>query len=217
MLLLLGTLLGLLAPINLSVYKENLKPFATIDIFKIWNVSMIIYWKNLHRRRYLNALFLIYVFTGTRNCSFVLETVGICVPTRNTRQFTIFSSSFVGKLHNFFRWCKQCLCAQEKHFQHLRYVNCKYFSPNVIGLQAYWFTGKIRMRFTAGGAPVNIYEAFPAYLYTFILTASVLVCLHWLNCYCLNGICCLILYFVYAYVVVLFALAYFIFGLWAVK
>jgi hypothetical protein len=31
-------------------------------------------------------------------------------------------------------------------------VNINYFILNVIGQQAYWFTGKIRMRLAAGGA-----------------------------------------------------------------
>jgi hypothetical protein len=31
---------------------------------------------------------------------------------------------------------------------------CSYFIPTVIGRQAWWLTGKIRMRLTASGAPV---------------------------------------------------------------
>jgi hypothetical protein len=46
MLLLLGTLLRLLTPVNLSAYKEKLPPFASVDLFKIWNIIMIICWKN---------------------------------------------------------------------------------------------------------------------------------------------------------------------------
>jgi hypothetical protein len=34
-------------------------------------------------------------------------------------------------------------------------MNCNYFIPDVIGQQAYWFTGKIHMCVAAGGAPVN--------------------------------------------------------------
>jgi hypothetical protein len=41
MLLLLGTLLQLLIPINLKAYKEYLQPFATIDFSKKWNITMI--------------------------------------------------------------------------------------------------------------------------------------------------------------------------------
>jgi hypothetical protein len=37
--LLLGTLLRLLIPINLSSYKENLQPFATVDFSKILYVD----------------------------------------------------------------------------------------------------------------------------------------------------------------------------------
>jgi hypothetical protein len=46
MLLLLGTLLQLLTPINLSACKENLQPFATKDFFKMRNTIITIYWKN---------------------------------------------------------------------------------------------------------------------------------------------------------------------------
>jgi hypothetical protein len=46
MFLLLGTLLQLLTPINLSVCKQTLQPFATKDFFKMWNSIMTIYWKN---------------------------------------------------------------------------------------------------------------------------------------------------------------------------
>jgi hypothetical protein len=53
MFLLLGTLLQLLARINLSAYKENLQLFATNDFFKMWNTIMIIYWKNYICRHYI--------------------------------------------------------------------------------------------------------------------------------------------------------------------
>jgi hypothetical protein len=46
LLLLLGTVLQLLTPINLSAYKENLQPFSIKDFFKLWNTIMTIYWKN---------------------------------------------------------------------------------------------------------------------------------------------------------------------------
>jgi hypothetical protein len=46
MLLLLGTLLQLLTPTNLSAYEENLRLFATKDFFKMWNAIVTIYWKN---------------------------------------------------------------------------------------------------------------------------------------------------------------------------
>jgi hypothetical protein len=39
MLLLLGTLLQLLTAINLSAYKENLQPFAKVDIFTVLSMT----------------------------------------------------------------------------------------------------------------------------------------------------------------------------------
>jgi hypothetical protein len=50
--------------------------------------------QTLHvRRRHIDALFLIYVFRGTKFCPCVLETVGLRVPTRNIRSFSMFSCS----------------------------------------------------------------------------------------------------------------------------
>jgi hypothetical protein len=50
--------------------------------------------QTLHiRRRHLDAAFLINVFRGTKYCPSVLETVGIRVPTRNIRNFTMFNCS----------------------------------------------------------------------------------------------------------------------------
>jgi hypothetical protein len=46
-----------------------------------------------NRRRQLDALFLINVFSGAKCCSSDLETVGIRVPTRYIRNFTMFSFS----------------------------------------------------------------------------------------------------------------------------
>jgi hypothetical protein len=96
MLLLLGTLLQLRIPINLSAYKENLQLFATIDFFKTWNTIMDkLNLQTLHiRRRHLDALFSVNVFCGTKYCPSVLETVGVRVPTRNMRNFTTFPCSF---------------------------------------------------------------------------------------------------------------------------
>jgi hypothetical protein len=51
--------------------------------------------QTLHiRRHHIDALFLIHAFCGTKYCPSVLETVGLRVPTRNTRNFTTFSCSF---------------------------------------------------------------------------------------------------------------------------
>jgi hypothetical protein len=56
---------------------------------------------------------------------------------------------------NFFRLFEECLREEGQHFQYFLWaVNCNYFIPNVIGQQAYWVIGKIRMRPAAGGAPV---------------------------------------------------------------
>jgi hypothetical protein len=46
-----------------------------------------------NRRRHFEALFLINVFSATKCCSSVPEIVGLRVPTRNIRNFTIFTSS----------------------------------------------------------------------------------------------------------------------------
>jgi hypothetical protein len=49
------------------------------------------------------------------------------------------------------------ICVDGQHFQYfLCSVNCSYFIPNVTGRQAYWFSGNIRMRLSAGGAPVAV-------------------------------------------------------------
>jgi hypothetical protein len=31
---------------KLGAYKEHLQPFATLHFFKLWNITVIIYWKN---------------------------------------------------------------------------------------------------------------------------------------------------------------------------
>jgi hypothetical protein len=57
---------------------------------------------------------------------------------------------------NLFRWCEECLRVEGQHFQHLLWsVNCN-FIPNVIGQQAYWFIGNIRIRLAAGSSPVTV-------------------------------------------------------------
>jgi hypothetical protein len=100
MILLLGTLLQLLTPINLSAYKESLQPFATKDFFQDveYHYDNILEKLNQRtlpiRRRHFDALFLINVFSDTKYCPSVLETVSIRVPTRNIRNFTTFSCSF---------------------------------------------------------------------------------------------------------------------------
>jgi hypothetical protein len=59
------------------------------------NISEKLNLQTLHiRRRHFVALFLINVFSGTKYCPSVMETVGIRVPTRNIRNFTTFSCSF---------------------------------------------------------------------------------------------------------------------------
>jgi hypothetical protein len=45
------------------------------------------------RRRQIDALFLISTFKGLYNCPSVLETVGIRVPSRNIRNFSMFCCS----------------------------------------------------------------------------------------------------------------------------
>jgi hypothetical protein len=58
---------------------------------------------------------------------------------------------------NLFRRCEECLCVDGQHYQHhLWSMNCKYFIPNVIGLQAYWFIGKIGMYLATSSAPVAV-------------------------------------------------------------
>jgi hypothetical protein len=74
-----------------------LQPFARKDFFMMLNIIMTMYWENLQtlhiRRRHFDAVFLINVFSGTKQCQSVLETVGIRVPTRNIRNFNTFSCS----------------------------------------------------------------------------------------------------------------------------
>jgi hypothetical protein len=55
-------------------------------------------------RRHFDALFLVNVFSGTKQCPSVLETVGIRVPTRNMRNFTMFTCSFS-------KMCVRCKCS----------------------------------------------------------------------------------------------------------
>jgi hypothetical protein len=60
---------------------------------------------------------------------------------------------------NLFHRCEECLHVglNGQHFQHLLWsVNCNYFIPNVIGQQAYLFTGKICMRLAAGSAVIAV-------------------------------------------------------------
>jgi hypothetical protein len=50
--------------------------------------------RTLHsRRRHLDALFLINAFRGKINCPSISDTVGIRVPTRHIREFSIFNVS----------------------------------------------------------------------------------------------------------------------------
>jgi hypothetical protein len=51
------------------------------------------------RRRHLDALFLVNVYTGFKFCPFLLETVGIHVPVRKFRDFLLFN---VGSSHKSF-------------------------------------------------------------------------------------------------------------------
>jgi hypothetical protein len=89
MILLLGTRLRLLTPINLRLYKVNLQPFDTIDFFQDmqYHCGNILEGFNLLtlliRRRHFDAFFLINVFYGTKCCSFVFEMVGLLDPIRN--------------------------------------------------------------------------------------------------------------------------------------
>jgi hypothetical protein len=53
-----------------------------------------------------------------------------------------------------FEGCLGCLYVDGQYFQHLWSANCNDFIPNVIGYQACWFIGKIRMPLAASGAPV---------------------------------------------------------------
>jgi hypothetical protein len=46
-----------------------------------------------NRRRHFDALFLVNVFCGTKCCPSVLETVGLRIPSRNIRDFNMFTCS----------------------------------------------------------------------------------------------------------------------------
>jgi hypothetical protein len=68
--------------------------FQNIE-YRSENISEKLNLQTLHiRRRQVDILLLINVFSGTKHCPSVLETVGIRVPTRNIRNFTTFSCSF---------------------------------------------------------------------------------------------------------------------------
>jgi hypothetical protein len=96
MLLLLGTLLRLLTPKNFSAYKDILQSlqqsiFQDIQ-YNYDNLPEKLNFQTLHiRRRHSDALFLINLFSGAKYCSSVLSTVGIRVPARNIRNFTMFN------------------------------------------------------------------------------------------------------------------------------
>jgi hypothetical protein len=54
------------------------------------NISEKLNLQTLHiRRRHFDAPFLINIFSGTKYCPFVLETVGIRVPTRNRHNLDV--------------------------------------------------------------------------------------------------------------------------------
>jgi hypothetical protein len=61
-----------------------------VDISAALNDTIII----INKRRHFEALFVINVFIGTKCCPSVLETVDIRDPTRNIRNFSMFSCSF---------------------------------------------------------------------------------------------------------------------------
>jgi hypothetical protein len=65
MLILLGTLLQLLTPINLKAYKENLEPFAAIDFFKIFSG----HYDNLFEKLNLQALHIRRRHSGILLCN----------------------------------------------------------------------------------------------------------------------------------------------------
>jgi hypothetical protein len=98
--LLLATLLLILTPINLRAYKENFRPFTTVDFFfqdvgyQYDNLLEILNLLTLHnRRRHFDALFLMNVFIGTKYFLSALKTLSIRVPARNIRNFTLFTCS----------------------------------------------------------------------------------------------------------------------------
>jgi hypothetical protein len=73
---------------NLCYYR-----FFQADFLRNY-ISILNYlnFRTLHsRRRHIDALFLINVFKGKINCPSILDTVGICVPTRQVREFSTFS------------------------------------------------------------------------------------------------------------------------------
>jgi hypothetical protein len=88
-------MIRLLTPINLGAYKENLQPFAIIDIFQDmeYHYGTIMEKIKFADTAYQASSLRCLVFTGTNCCSSVLETVGIRDPTRNIRNFTMFSRS----------------------------------------------------------------------------------------------------------------------------
>jgi hypothetical protein len=58
------------------------------------NMLAMLNLRSLHtRRRHIDALFLICVFKGVKNCPSVLQTVGILAPSRNIRNIFLFCCS----------------------------------------------------------------------------------------------------------------------------
>jgi hypothetical protein len=84
---------------NLSVYKENLQPFATINFSKLWNnhydklLERLNFLTLQNRRRHTDASFLINILNGSKCCPPVVETFRILVPTRNVCYFMMFCCS----------------------------------------------------------------------------------------------------------------------------
>jgi hypothetical protein len=97
MLLLLGVLLQLLTIIKLERVQRKFtalchKRFSQAVEYHYGNILEKLNPQTL--RRHFDALFLLNIFSGTKHCPSVLETVGIRVPSRNIRNFTMFSCSF---------------------------------------------------------------------------------------------------------------------------
>jgi hypothetical protein len=90
------------------------------------NILQKLNFRTLHiRRRHFDALFLTYVFSGTKYCPFILETVGIRVPIRNIRNFTTFSCSF-----------SQCLSAKCVSAANAVYKSTDIFSKSCVSLKS---------------------------------------------------------------------------------
>jgi hypothetical protein len=76
-------------PTNWNASSRSVQPFVIIVSFPIYAKALEY---TLRKRRYhLDALFFIQVYRGLKYCPSLLEAVGLRVPTRYLRDFSVFN------------------------------------------------------------------------------------------------------------------------------